>query len=541
MDKQKADELIVEYLPKIYGFAMKKAFSYGEAEDLSADIVAEVYLSLLNAGEVCNVDGYVWRISQHVYAKFVSSKKRHEGISIDGMDFPDESEQTDADSEEEIARLRREITFLTAKRREIVYAFYYENTPIAQIAEEMGIPEGTVKWHLCKARNELKEGISMERKIGKLGLHPIKAYSFGHSGYTGKNSGPEYYMGDRLNLNIVYSVYHTSRTAEEIAEELGVTPVYLEDRITILEENGFLVPQAGGKYTTYVRFTPETYSQELWDKRTEKQLEVAEMLAKEYVPLVRRAVAELDMEAYIPSGNKELLEAAAIFYGVANNCGVSAKVDLSPYRIKTTAGGVFIAMVEIESKQLDPDYRPSRIYPSYWACGNMTRWSEKYPSVYSWSMDTRYSSREGYWENNLTSDYEYLYEYITGTIDDTPANGEKFKRLRKRGYLDEAGKVQIMVLKGDQKEFFDKIPKLSEELKKTFATYALESAEMEAKNYPSQMRDLAISWGVGGFVSNAVAVMVTDILYESGVFKPMTDAERVTGNLLMFSDTLPKT
>ena len=74
MDKQKADELIVEYLPKIYGFAMKKAFSYAEAEDLSADIVAEVYLSLLNAGEVCNVDGYVWRISQHVYAKFVSSK-----------------------------------------------------------------------------------------------------------------------------------------------------------------------------------------------------------------------------------------------------------------------------------------------------------------------------------------------------------------------------------------------------------------------------------------------------------------------------------
>jgi hypothetical protein len=34
---------------------------------------------------------------------------------------------------------------------------------------------------------------------------------------------------------------------------------------------------------------------------------------------------------------------------------------------------------------------------------------------------------------------------------------------------------------------------------------------------------------------------VTDILYESGVFKPMTDAERVTSNLLMFSDTLPKT
>ena len=161
MKKQKADELIVKYLPKIYGFAMKKAFSFDEAEELSSDIVAEVYRSFLSAKEILNTDGYVWRISEHVYSKFVSSRKRREGISIDGMDIAEDVPEYDEDPEAEIDLLRREIAFLTQIRRQIVYSFYYENKPISTITKETGIPVGTVKWHLNKARNDLKEGFTI--------------------------------------------------------------------------------------------------------------------------------------------------------------------------------------------------------------------------------------------------------------------------------------------------------------------------------------------------------------------------------------------
>ncbi len=82
MDKQTADKLITAYLPKLYGFAIKKAFSYAEAEELCADIVAEVYASLRKADDVVNIEGYIRRISEHTYARFVSRKKRHEGVSI---------------------------------------------------------------------------------------------------------------------------------------------------------------------------------------------------------------------------------------------------------------------------------------------------------------------------------------------------------------------------------------------------------------------------------------------------------------------------
>lgn len=536
MIKQKADAIITEYLQKIYGFAVSKSFGYDEAEELCSDIVSELYRSLLAAGKIYNTDGYVWRISAHVYSKFVSSKKKHQGISIDGMDIPIHDEYF-SDEDEELLRLRREITFLTKVRREIVYSYYYENKSIAAISSAMKLPVGTVKWHLNKARNDLKEGFVMERKIGKLGLKPIKATGFGHSGNPGANSGPEFYLGDRLNLNIVYSVYSEPKTTDEIAEELGATPVLIEEKIDFLESNGFLVRQSKNRYTTYVNFDPETYSLEETENTLKKQREIAELLAKDYAQSIRRAVADYP-DVYIPGKNRELLEAAAIMYGVINKCQLPMNKDLSKYYIKTTDGGSFIAYVHLPSERSDKDYVSVLEPMDLTACGNMNRLSEKYP-VYSWSVDTKFCSREGFWENNLISDYEYLYEFMSGTISDNPANADKFKRLRERKFITPDNKVNIMVINGKSDDFFGRIPSLDDAVKKEFAGYALESAEALARSYPPQMRDLIISTHAGNFVSNSVAVMVMDILYKNGTFKPLTENEKVTSGLIMFCDILP--
>ena len=154
MDKHRADWIITEYLQKIYGFAIKKSYSYDEAEEICAEIIQEVYQSLLKVEEIINIEGYIWRISEHTYSKYVSSKKKHEGISIDEIQIPFFEDYSSEAPDGEIRQLRREIAFLTEKRRQIVYRFYYENKSISVISREMDIPEGTVKWHLNKARKE---------------------------------------------------------------------------------------------------------------------------------------------------------------------------------------------------------------------------------------------------------------------------------------------------------------------------------------------------------------------------------------------------
>lgn len=538
MDKQAADNLITAYLPKLYGFAIKKAFSYAEAEELCADIVTAVYTSLRKAEEIVNIEGYIWRISEHTYAKFVAHRKRHEGISIDGIAMPFYDEDTRLEAEEEMHLLRREIAFLTEKRRQIVFWFYYENKSIAAIAKSLAIPEGTVKWHLNKARHDLKEGLSMKRQIGTLGLSPVTASDLAHGGQPGTKGGPDYYLGDKLNLNIVYSVYFEPRSAAEIAEELGVTPVFIEDKITFLEENGFLVRQKDGKFTTYVVFKPRTASHEREYQTLTMRQEAAKVLVEEYVPLVREAIKNVT-DVYIPSGNRELFEAAMIYWAVADHCHLPFEKDLSRYKIRTTDGGDYFATVSFNETYTDPDFVPPIDFPPYNTCGCMMRGSGKYKSVGSIAWNNRLCSRKGGWMNNLYTDYDYVYELMCGVLDESPVHADKLARLRELGYIDENNNIRIMIVKGDHAGLEAHIPPLDDAIKGRFIDYALESAAQIAKDYPPQMQDLVMCWSVTGFISNPVAMMVLDILYENGTFKPLTEQEKITANLLMFCDRLP--
>ena len=54
------------------------------------------------------------------------------------------------------------------------------------------------------------------------------------------------------------------------------------------------------------------------------------------------------------------------------------------------------------------------------------------------------------------------------------------------------------------------------------------------------MQDLIVSRGVSGFIGTEVAMMAMDILYQNGIFKPLTEREKITVDLIMFSDILPE-
>ena len=124
-------------------------------------------------------------------------------------------------------------------------------------------------------------------------------------------------------------------------------------------------------------------------------------------------------------------------------------------------------------------------------------------------------------------------------ISSNEVNAEKFARLRERGFY-KNGKVQTVVVKGDAGAFFSLIPKADPSITKLFTDFALENAMAEAKDYPTQMQDLVVAEHAADFISNRVAIMVLDILYSNGTFKPLTEEEKIAANLLVFSDVLPR-
>ena len=127
---------------------------------------------------------------------------------------------------------------------------YYHNRKLSEIANQLGMPEGTIKWHLSDAKKQLKKGMERMREKGRLGIEPVELGLMGNIGTPGTLGDIKYFLNSKLRKNIAYAAYYESKTKLEIANELGVSPVFIEDEVDYLEEYGFLDLLQGQKYRT---------------------------------------------------------------------------------------------------------------------------------------------------------------------------------------------------------------------------------------------------------------------------------------------------
>lgn len=84
------------------------------------------------------------------------------------------------------------------------------------------------------------------RKTSELKFNPIKFSRIGLSGSSGK-TGLSDYLHSVLSQNICYCVRESAKTVGNIADDLGVSPVYIESEIETLEEYGLLLKK-GDRY-----------------------------------------------------------------------------------------------------------------------------------------------------------------------------------------------------------------------------------------------------------------------------------------------------
>ncbi len=243
MNRQDVEKAITEYLKPIFGFALKRCKSIYDAEDLSQEIATKAFRALLVKDDIADMGKFIWTVAHNALSNYYrDAAKSMIGVSIDEVAelIADPSSEQDADDNTEVVRrLQTEIAYLSRLQRRIVVAFYFENRKQADIAGELGIPIGTVKWHLFEAKKELKRGMDMMRNSSELKFRPIQFHSYGVNGCVGKRS-PDEFFRSTLAQNICYCVRHTAKTVNEIADDLGVSPVYVETEVEFLEEYGFL-------------------------------------------------------------------------------------------------------------------------------------------------------------------------------------------------------------------------------------------------------------------------------------------------------------
>lgn len=249
MNKTDAEKIITEYLKPIFGFTLNRCRSIHDAEDLSQEIAAKVFRALLIKDDIDDIEKYIRTAAHNTLSNYYrDTAKIAVHLSIDDvaevLPATDNLQDTD-ESAAAISRLRLEIAYLSKLQRQIVIAYYFENRKQKDIAKELNIPLGTVKWHLFEAKKELKRGIGMTRKYGDLKFNPIQLTRISCNGSVGTNGSNANFLRSALSQNIVYSVRKACKSVNEIADELGVSPVYVESETDFLYEYGFLLNKGG--------------------------------------------------------------------------------------------------------------------------------------------------------------------------------------------------------------------------------------------------------------------------------------------------------
>ena len=248
MRKQEAEKILESWLNPVLAFALKRCKTPEDAEDLSQEIILRVYRALLLRDDVEDVSKFIWTVAHNALCNYYRSAARNMiGIPVDALaEFPAESAEDAEEDAETVERLKQEIAYLSGLQRKIVIAYYIDHKKQEQIARELGIPVGTVKWHLFEAKKELKKGMEKMREASSLKYNPVKFAMWGINGSSGTKDIYDMFRSP-LVQNLCYAVRENWKTVNEIADDLGVSPVYVEGEAARLEEYGFL-KKKGDRY-----------------------------------------------------------------------------------------------------------------------------------------------------------------------------------------------------------------------------------------------------------------------------------------------------
>lgn len=505
MNRQDVEKTITEYLKPIFGFALKRCKSIHDAEDLSQEIAIRAFRALLVKDDVADMGKFIWTVAHNTLSNYYrDAAKSMVGVSIDEVAelIADPYSELDTDDNRDaIHRLQTEIAYLSKLQRRIVIAYYFENRKQADIARELGIPLGTVKWHLFEAKKELKRGMDTMRKASELKFNPIKFHSYGVNGSVGKKS-PDEFFRSTLAQNICYCVRNTAKTINEIADDLGVSPVYVETEVEFLEEYGFLQAQKDKYIAGFIISEPtvelltmqndmykraaELFANDLYDELTSSGIlddpdiwcgQTDEPISLTESPKADRNFILWTLIPYIAAYSGEKLMDKSISFEEA----ATIRPDGGHY--------IFHASVVPDNMVLPDDY----VHMKNW-CGPMCHGNDR---QMMWQVDSPWSDRPHVKERNFPNECEKVITFYNWE-DDNALSKYDYAWLAERGYIKTNGDYdghfksswQIVILASD--EIRNKLLAIGERIKEKYRTdfEALKAPYAEAvlKSVPTHLR-----------------------------------------------------
>jgi len=144
---------------RVLRFIMRITRNESMAEDLTNEVFLEVWRNAHKFEGRSAVSTWMLSIAHHRTVDLLRKRSESELDDDTAGRIPDQADspEINAAKQDKSAQIRVCMDQLSAEHREIIDLVYYHEKSIREIAEIIGIPEGTVKTRMFHARKKLGE------------------------------------------------------------------------------------------------------------------------------------------------------------------------------------------------------------------------------------------------------------------------------------------------------------------------------------------------------------------------------------------------
>jgi RNA polymerase sigma-70 factor (ECF subfamily) len=148
--------LVERYDRAVYHLAYRTLRDRDEARDAAQEAFFKAYRSLHTFKPAAKFSTWLFAITYHGCCDRLSRRKRYSNEELPERADPAAGPEGEAIASDEARRLRAAIAALPEKYRTVITLYHLQGRQYDEIAQVLGVPMGTVKTHLFRAKEQLR-------------------------------------------------------------------------------------------------------------------------------------------------------------------------------------------------------------------------------------------------------------------------------------------------------------------------------------------------------------------------------------------------
>jgi RNA polymerase sigma-70 factor, ECF subfamily len=154
--------LVERYDRAVYHLAYRTLHDVEEARDAAQEAFFKAYRSLRTFKPGSKFSTWIFAITYHACCDRLNRRKRYSNEELPDRADPSAGPEAQAIQLDEARRLRAAIEALPEKYRTVITLYHLQGQQYEEIAQVLGLPMGTVKTHLFRAKEQLRKILSAE-------------------------------------------------------------------------------------------------------------------------------------------------------------------------------------------------------------------------------------------------------------------------------------------------------------------------------------------------------------------------------------------